>query len=283
MSGRGGRREVVALLAVASITVAVGLASCTPSQAAPEGSLALLERARENTRSKWSWKDRRQTLTLTIVDGLGNERVRKLVMLTRREGDGEKTLVVFLEPASVRGTAFLRHAEEAGPPAQWLHLPELGRTRQITSKARHKSFMGTDFSYADLDIVQNVLLWSPQSVEARPIGPAPNAPVGSARFLLRQRSDTRSYDHVTVEISEADVWVRRMEMFADADGTPTKMLRFENIREVSGIPTAMQLVMKQPEGGSVTTVNVSDLAYDIGLGDDHFTKRALERGLDHVD
>ncbi len=276
----GARVVLVALLAGG-----IGWGAVAGAAEAPAGDVALLEQARERARTTWSWKDRKQTLTLTIIDGRGNERVRKLAMFTRREpGGGEKSLAVFLEPADVRGTAFLQHTGLAGASGQWLHLPELGRTRQITSKARRKSFMGTDFSYADLDVLENALRWSADDVKARRLTTKPgDGPAGRAWFSLQQQSEDRPYDHVTLELSEPDVWMRSMKMFDGPEGPPAKLLQFEDIREVGGIPTALRLVMSQPDDDTHTKVEISGLEYDSGIGEGLFTKRALERGLDHVD
>lgn len=241
----------------------------------------LLEQARRHSRSSWRWSDRKQTLTMTIVDGRGNERTRKLRMFTRREDDGsEKSLAVFLEPADVRGTAFLQHTSPSGPSLQWLYLPELGRSRQITSSARRKSFMGTDFSYADLDLIENVLRWEVPSDAVSEQGDA-----ASERewFELDLSQDDRGYDRVDIELGRGNAWMHSLRLYEDRDAEPTKVLAFEGVRPVGAVPTAERLRMTQPAAGSFTVVTVSDLAYDSGVADDLFTKRALERGLDHVD
>lgn len=257
----------------------IACAVAAPGRSADEADeLDLLERARENARTTWHWTDRQQTLSLTIADGRGNERVRKLVMFTRREPEGgEKSLAVFVEPTEVRGSAFLQHSPPRGSPAQWLFLPKLERPRRIASKAKRRSFMGSDFSYADLAILENALLWRPEDVEAEAVPGAPG------RFRLRQKIDDPPYDHIVIEFSESDAWMRAMEMHDSPDGGATKLLRFEAIREESGIPTSFHMVLEQPANGSTTTVDVSNLTYDGGLSSSLFTKRALASGLDHVD
>ena len=76
----------------------------------------------------------------------------KLVMRTRRGEDREdKTVVVFNGPPAVRGTAFLQFDHRDRDAEQWLYLPELRRVRKITSSSKNDKFMGTDFSYRDLE------------------------------------------------------------------------------------------------------------------------------------
>lgn len=270
-------RRAVGVLAMVATCLAAGGGTAVLADDSP----GLLEQARQHSRSSWRWSDRKQTLTMTIVDGRGNERTRKLRMFTRREDDGsEKSLAVFLEPADVRGTAFLQHTSPNEPSLQWLYLPELGRSRQITSSARRKSFMGTDFSYADLDLIENVLRWEVPSEAV----PGPNdAADDRAWFELDLSEDDRGYDRVDVGLGRANAWMHSLRLYEDRDADPTKVLAFEGVRLVGAVPTAERLRMTQPATGSFTLVTVSDLAYDSGVADDLFTKRALERGLDHVD
>jgi hypothetical protein len=54
----------------------------------------------------------------------------------------------------VKGTGFLAFTHKGRPADQWLYLPELKRVRQITARRRKESFVGTDLSYHDLDLIQ---------------------------------------------------------------------------------------------------------------------------------
>ena len=244
-----------------------------------------LAEARDRANGVWRWKDRRQTLTLTIDHGRGSTRVRKLVMLTQRDPEaGEKSLAVFLEPAEVRGTAFLQHVREGEPALQWLYLPGDGRSRQVASSARHQSFFGTDFSYADLDIIENALRWTPEEARSEKISPgASSTPAedGWAWFELREKREDPAYQRLRVAISPGDILLRRMEMFGDRP-EPTKTLSFEEIETIGTVPTALRLVLERPRRRTKTTVEISDVRYDAGLPASTFSTRALERGLDHV-
>src|SRR6476659_560552 len=107
------------------------------------------------------WTDRHQKMKLTIYDRRGGERVREMDIFDRREpGDEQKTILFFLAPAEVKGTGFLAFTHKSRSADQWLYLPELQRVRQITARARNESFMGTDLSYHDLDLIQEMTSWS---------------------------------------------------------------------------------------------------------------------------
>lgn len=237
----------------------------------------LLETARENAAKKWAWSDRTQTLELTIVDGRGNERVRKLRMFTRRDGEGgEKSLAIFTDPPETQGTAFLQHDLPGEAASTWSYLPALGRTRRVSSGAGEGRFMGTDFSYADLRLIEKALRWTNDEVASEGV------PDAADRFLLRPK-ESFAYDHIVLELAPPDGQMRSIEMYAKDGDAPTKILTFGDIRDVSGIPTAFEMVLRQPENGTQTKVTSSGVAYDSGLDEDMFASTALEQAVDHVE
>lgn len=245
---------------------------------AETSSMALLERARGNAKGDWNWSDRRQTLGLTIDDGRGNQRQRKVVTFTRRQAGGEKqSLAVFVEPADTRGTAFLQHETPSGDSSQWLYLPDLDRSRRITSSNRRRSFMGTDFSYSDLALVEDLLQWGPDEVAVTVM------PGSANRFVLKERAEDPLYARIVLELSPSESWMQKLELFEDEDEDPTKVLLFENVRVEGGVPTAFRLLMSQPDKGTSTAVDVSEVRYDSGLPDGLFSRRRLESAIDHVD
>jgi len=62
-----------------------------------------------------------------------------------------KTIVRFTAPADLAGAGFLQIQQREGDDDRFLFLPELKRSRRISGNLRSTSFMGTDFSFADLD------------------------------------------------------------------------------------------------------------------------------------
>lgn len=65
-------------------------------------------------------------------------------------GDGDKSLVLFDQPADVKGTALLTHGHKSGPDDQWLYLPAVKRVKRISSANKSGSFVGSEFAYEDL-------------------------------------------------------------------------------------------------------------------------------------
>jgi outer membrane lipoprotein-sorting protein len=89
--------------------------------------------------------------TLTITDSKGNQRIRKNSMASVSEADGtEKRIIKFMSPADVKGTGILIYDYPEKSDDMWIYLPALRKTRRIVSKEKSKSFMGSEFSNANM-------------------------------------------------------------------------------------------------------------------------------------
>lgn len=62
-----------------------------------------------------------------------------------------KSIIQFQAPADVAGMKFLQIQNANTDDDRFLYMPELKRARRVAGSNRADSFMGTDFSYADLD------------------------------------------------------------------------------------------------------------------------------------
>jgi len=66
------------------------------------------------------------------------------------EGQPDRSLIYFKEPADVEGTLFLSIKPQGEDARLWLYLPALGQVKELVSKEKHKSFAGSTFSYRDV-------------------------------------------------------------------------------------------------------------------------------------
>jgi len=91
------------------------------------------------------------TITLTITDKNGSSRIRTNSMVTKKYSDGtEKRLIRFVSPAEVQGTSILIHDYKDKQDDMWIYLPALKRVRRIVTTEKGKSFMGSEFTNADI-------------------------------------------------------------------------------------------------------------------------------------
>ncbi len=90
--------------------------------------------------------------TMILTDGAGNRDVRKLRRFSRVEKDGTvKYLLVFDNPAEVRGVALLAIRQNSGRVESRIYLPAFGKElKSSAGESRGSHFLGTDFSIEDL-------------------------------------------------------------------------------------------------------------------------------------
>src|SRR5499426_1757633 len=91
---------------------------------------------------------------MTVVDDKKQSRERDITMATKLYDGGktEKRIYRFLSPADVQGTSVLVFDYETKADDVWIYLPALRKTRRIVSSQKSQSFMGSEFSYGDLNI-----------------------------------------------------------------------------------------------------------------------------------
>ena len=94
------------------------------------------------------------TIKMTIFDEKGQTREREITSATKLFDGGktEKRVFRFTAPADVQGTGVLIFDYESKADDVWIFLPALRKTRRILSSQGSQSFMGSEFSYSDLNI-----------------------------------------------------------------------------------------------------------------------------------
>ena len=61
-----------------------------------------------------------------------------------------RSLVKFYKPTNIKNTALLSYAKKDDDTIQWLYLPAFKSVKQLSTEEKNKSFMGSDFSVADI-------------------------------------------------------------------------------------------------------------------------------------
>jgi hypothetical protein len=90
------------------------------------------------------------TSNIYIRDAKGNARERQINTASKTFGDVTKMLIRFVAPADVKGTALLVYDYENKADNMWVYMPALRKVRRIVSTEKGKSFMGSEFTNADM-------------------------------------------------------------------------------------------------------------------------------------
>ncbi len=188
----------------------------------------------------------------------------------RYDGLLSKGLVRFSAPVDVAGVGFLQIQTRDGDDDRFLYLPELKRSRRISGSNRGQSFMGTDFSYADLDrrdLRQAV-------AEAK--GEESIAHFPCWHLAVRPTNADASY-------ARAELWVRKdnfvplkMEMFSRS-GALLKTLTTQQLRRINGRWFISRSTMVSHEEGQSTELIIDRIDPRDDIPDGEFTVRNLEK------
>jgi len=275
-TGHGRRLVWLSLLVV--FAGATAEARAAEAQSARE----ILDRRKLLDETERHWDDREQAITLHLFGSRGGERTRELVVYERQlEGDERQSILFFERPAEVRGTGFLAFSHPKVPADQWLFLPALKRVRRITAETRKESFVGTDLSYHDLDLLQDMPSWTEDDAASKLLGEADVDGAATHVIELRPKDADVDYGRIQLWLGKDDLISRRTYFFEGADDPaddPVKQVLQSDIKLVGPIPVPHRVEVLRPRRGSRTVMDVERVRFDQGLEEDLFTQRALERG-----
>lgn len=220
-------------------------------------------------------------LEMVLMDQSGHVRERRARSLSQDREGGRDSIMFFLAPSDVRETGFLTfdHSDPSRPDDQYLYLPALGRSKRIASSEKSRSFMGSDFSYADLtrrstDRYRYTLAGEREvaghdtwQIEAVP--------------LDDDEADETGYDKSIVFVrKDIDVVVRAVHFVRGSDDL--KYLDVKQLELVDDIWTATEIHMSTRRAGRTlhkTILRHHNVQYDTEIPSQTFSTRRLERGL----
>jgi len=188
----------------------------------------------------------------------------------RHDPPYSKSMVRFSAPADLAGAGFLQIQNRGTDDDRFLFLPELKRSRRISGNLRGNSFMGTDFSFADLD--------RRDFRESRAVS-KPDETIGKYACFHIEATPNRSDS----PYGAVEVWLRKDNML------PLKMVMYDHarvlmktfttleVRRVGGRWYVTKSKMDDPVHSHSTELVITDIAPATDIPDEDFTVRNLEK------
>jgi hypothetical protein len=212
------------------------------------------------------------TAQLKLVSTGADGRVREQVLTTASKTiDGTShALARFSQPAGVAGVAVLTiEGKDGAGDEVSLYLPKLKRVRKVARGDRGKSFMDTDFAYADITtsgvVDDGLQRLADAKIEGRDC------------FVIEGKGDDASpYGTVRLFVDKETSVPMQVE-YADKAGKPFKRYHTLKLKAFKGRTLAAESVMENLQANTKTQMTVLSLD-ETTPGDDAFTERALERG-----
>ena len=216
---------------------------------------------------------------MTIENGKGQARTREVTMATKLYDNGktEKRIYRFLSPADVKGTGVLVFDHESKADDIWIFLPALRKTRRIVSSERSKSFMGSEFTYGDLNIPP-LDDYTYTLVREEPTG---GEPCWVVDVLPKTGATAKSegYKKKSFWISKKTFTVRK-GLYYDLEGHPFKELSTKDVKLLDKKKNryrALRMEMVNKKTGRRSVFETKKVSFAPDTKDEFFTPRYLER------
>ncbi|MBN2528682.1 MAG: outer membrane lipoprotein-sorting protein [Deltaproteobacteria bacterium] len=218
-------------------------------------------------------------MTLTIKNSKGEKRVRKIATVTKLfdKGKTEKRVYRFLSPADVKGTGVLTFDYETKGDDMWIYLPALRKTRRIVTSERAKSFMGSEFSYADM----NTPTLSDYKFKVLKDESVDGAKCWKIEVMPKNDkvAEDEGYSKKYVWVAQNEFTIRKAEYF-DLDGELLKMLHSKNIELVDKAQKRYRskyMEMTNKQNGRQSIFEIEKIENVPDTKDSYFTTSYLER------
>jgi len=266
---RRSRRAFAAALVFAVV-------SATPVAARAEGEpsgLDIITKADQARRAK----SEHQVMTMTLENSRGQQRVRTIEGWEREISDEEEhRFSRFKEPADVKDTTLLTYDYEEKDDDIWLYLPALKKVKRILSSNKGDYFMGSDFTYEDMENI-DLVNWTYTVVGKEVIDGVECWIVDAVANTDKERSET-SYNKLRYWVGTEDYIIRRID-YTDKKERQSKQLIVSDIRTTSPNDPRKRghkMEMKNFLTEHRTVLDISTLELDVSVDDDLFSQRSLQ-------
>jgi predicted RND superfamily exporter protein len=247
------------------------------AEAAPMDGTAVARKIAERAEGNAS----RRVVDIVITDRRGKTRERSALVLKRNDGDARVTRFTYLAPKSVKEVTFLSHdrLDLSEGDDRWLYLPATRKVRRIPASDRGDYFLGTDFTYEDIQSEfklslddYDFVLDASKSVDGATVYALSGTPKTDA--IARELG----YGGFRAEVN-GESWLFNWVEFLDPDGELLKTVTIHSAQEFDGFWCATDIEVINHQTAHETRFLYQDVEYTAALPEQVFDANTLNRGL----
>lgn len=255
-------RFTIPLMIVTAVSLLLG-----GSAAADPSPKVIVQKAIDN--QVFNLKGAQMQMAMLLKDRRGKKRERQMFTRTLQIKGLNKTLTRFTAPPDVAGTSFLFLERKDRDDDQFMFLPALKVVKRIAGSQKNASFMGSDFTYADL--------------ESRDLEDAAHKRLADDTVGKSQCYQIEAIPKKREAYGRLVTWIRKKDnvfmrtRFFDTKGKLVKVLYIKEVKKVgdSKVPTRLKLSNKQT--GHSTLLVVTNIKTRSDMPESDFTVRALKK------
>lgn len=207
---------------------------------------------------------------MILKNAQGVVNTRKLLMKRFEKSNGDKSYIEFLFPSDIKGTKLLSYEQIATDDKQWLYLPELRRTKRISSRNKSGSFMASEFSYEDIS-TQNYKNYTYR-------GNAKKVKMQGKIYWEVERFPKDSNSGYSRQIAYVDpqTFLIKYGKYYDKQNRLLKTISFLKYNNIGGIYRVQHIEIKNVQNGKSSQLIWDQDQINMGLTENDFTKRVLK-------
>ncbi|MFC1706169.1 outer membrane lipoprotein-sorting protein [Planctomycetota bacterium] len=195
-------------------------------------------------------------------------------MKANMENDDDRTVIRFVAPEKYYGVGLLT-VEHGSSDDQWLHLPELRKTKRLAGASKADRFVGSDLSNYDMrteDLANHEYkLLGEEEVNGRSCYKVGSKPTNA------ETEESSGYTRRTLFVDK-EWWVPHKILFNDRSGKPLKVMICKEYEKISGLWRSHHVHVKNVQEGSYTTVLYKrDRKINEGIADKTFSQNELKK------
>ena len=219
---------------------------------------------------------------MILIDKKDRKRVREIEIFSKEYNDVDKSISFFKSPGDVKGTSYMSYnwASTSKEDDSWLYLPALQKVNRIASADRSGSFMGSDFTYSDIDGFEledfNYKLVKDSDVVD-----------GKDCWVIESTPKNKKVISKTGYLKSIQ-WVRKDIYFVVKNrilvkkGKKVKLFAAKDIQKIDGVWTAKILQMITTKNKKLVHKSIFQLKsvkYNSNVEDSIFETEVMQRGL----
>jgi outer membrane lipoprotein-sorting protein len=216
---------------------------------------------------------------LILNESDGSSRTRNLLFLQKDYGNDDKLTLAFTAPADVKGVVLqsVNYDEAtAKEDDQWIYLPAFRQIRRIAATDKRGSFMGSQFSYIDLDKLRvtdyRQKLVGEEVLDGRTCYIIERTPVSD-------RVINRTGYHKNVVWVDKETFVVLKQSYFDARGVQFKYFLAKKVEKIQDIWTVTHSEMQDVVNQRSSALIFSKARYHAGLNDAVFQQNIMKTGV----
>ena len=219
---------------------------------------------------------------LILIDKRDRRRTRHLQLFGIEKSEVEKSLIFFMSPSDVKGTAYMSFDWQAENKEDdsWLYLPAMQRIQRVADSEESGFFMGSDFSYADINGLDYEDFDYELLVDSEMVD-------GHDCWVIQSTSKNADIIKKTGYTSSKS-WVRKDIFFTVKSiinvkkGKRIKYFAAKDLEEIQGIWTAKTLQMVSTHKGKKehsSVFKITDIVYNDQVDESMFDTQVMQRGI----